>query len=73
MSKKDRRSKMRSDWIADTQMFQRVAGVPVTSDEELGAEFDSFDGKRAVREAEGARTNRIIQDAARKAGQERRS
>lgn len=39
MSKKD---DDRKRWIEDTQMYQRIAGTPETSAEELSAEWASM-------------------------------
>lgn len=36
-------------WIADTQMFQRIAGVRETSKEALAAEWEKMVSSRRVR------------------------
>ncbi len=42
MKKKTKRELAREDYIRETQMFQRIAGVPESTDEELGKDFDSI-------------------------------
>lgn len=56
----NKRQQERQQWIEDTQMFQRVAKVPETSAEALGADWDSWNKPRKVREAESAATHRGI-------------
>lgn len=42
MSKRD---KDRERWVTDTQLYQRIAGVPQTSREELETQFDAMKRK----------------------------
>lgn len=61
-------------WIADTQMFQRIAKVQESTTEELSEAWDSMKTNK-VREfnANNIATNRIIQDAAIRAGNGRKN
>lgn len=63
MSRKD---ELRKLFIEDTQMFQRIAGTPESSAEELGVEFDKWNRPRREREVESARTHVVIAQEARK-------
>lgn len=54
-------------WINETQMFQRVAKVPQSSAEELGAEWDTFNNPRKKHELRSIGTLRVVQDQASKA------
>lgn len=60
-------------WIEDTQMFQRIAGVAVTSREDLEADWNSMRKDWRGRAAQSTREHRIIQDAAIRAGRGRHS
>lgn len=74
MSKRD---DDRKRWIDETKMFQRIAGRPEDTDEELGAEWDKLMTKRPRRTqkafADNAETQRIILQRAAEAGKARRS
>lgn len=74
---KARREKLavnaRELWIEDTRMFQRIAKVSVTSAEELGEEWDKMKVSQKVFNSEHARTHRVIQDMAVRAGKARKS
>jgi hypothetical protein len=59
-------NKDKQRWISETQLFQRIAGVPVTSTEDLSAQWDVFARPRKQRELDRITTHRIIQDIARK-------
>lgn len=39
---KNENVRLRAQWIKDTQMFQRIAGTSVSSDEELGGDWDAM-------------------------------
>lgn len=66
-------AKRRAEWIAETQMFQRIAGIGIATDETLGTAWDAMKPKERKFNVENIRTHRIIQDAAVRAGTGRRS
>ena len=54
-------------WIAETQKFQRIAGTPESSDEELGKDWDEMRRPGQKRRAlDSISIHRAIQDVARR-------
>lgn len=60
-------------WIEDTQMFQRIAGVNVSSKEDLTREWENMKNKTRRFAVDNIREHRIIQDMAVRAAKGRRS
>jgi hypothetical protein len=50
----------KNQWIADTQMFQRIAQIEESTVEELEADWAEFNAPRKLREALNIETNLII-------------
>ncbi len=71
--KKTKKQIRKDQWIADTQMFQRIAKVNVSSYAELEKDWDEMNEKSKKFNVKNIETHRIIQDAAIKAGQSRTS
>jgi len=58
---------MKDQWITEIRMFQRVAGTPESSYEELAAEWDMMKSARARRQALiSIQSHRAIQNVTRK-------
>ncbi len=72
-SRRGREARQRADWIDAIQTFQRIAGITVASTEALIADWDSMTSKQRAFNVENARTHRVIQDAAARAGIGRRN
>jgi predicted transcriptional regulator len=47
----------KNEWIADTQMFQRIAGTPESSYEDLSKEFDRIVHRKTQKEVDVAVNN----------------
>lgn len=77
MSKSTRKEKAKHEWITETQMFQRIAKTGEETYEELAAYWDLHFGKKTGPQAEviaeNMKTQRIILEAAGRAGRGRRS
>ncbi|MCK9458207.1 MAG: hypothetical protein M0R80_00895 [Proteobacteria bacterium] len=56
----------KQQWIEETQRFQCIAGVEVSSAEELGDEWDEFSNSRKMRELEKIKTHNTIAEVARR-------
>lgn len=69
MPRKD--DEMRAQWIAETQMFQRVARITVATDAELGPYWDAMKAPQKKRALVNIRTHRTIQDVANRAAKTR--
>lgn len=72
--KKTEREAQKARWIADTQMFQRIAKVNESTTEVLAAAWESMKNNKVKDfNANNIATNRIIQDAAIRAGNGRKN
>lgn len=47
-------------WIKDTQLFQKIVGTTVSSDEELSSDWGSFNTRQKKFHSANAETHRII-------------
>ena len=59
-------AKRMQNWIKDTQMFQRIAGIKEASTEELERDWLTFNKKVKKFESDHAETYRIIVEKASK-------
>lgn len=63
--KKSKAQEAKDRWIAETQMFQRIAGTPESTYEELSKDWDEFKtSKRKQREIDSIQTHLAIMKAA---------
>jgi hypothetical protein len=61
MAKKPTKADIQRDkWIAETQMFQRIARTPESTYADLAAEWATFGTKRKRAESDSAETHVII-------------
>lgn len=64
MKRKEQDALDLAKWTHDVQQYQRYVGTELSSDEELVAEWETFDRRRKERELERAATHLVIYETA---------
>lgn len=64
MKRKEQDALDLAKWTHDVQQYQRYAGTELSLDDELAAEWKTFDRRRKEREIERAATHPVIYETA---------